>query len=512
MEENSEIDRLARKASELLKTNVPDSSWKRLEAELDKQQAMRYKKQTGRFRLLSICLALLLISFMFYHFLVPTSVVINVGDISGKKITALQVDHYDIHSKHSAPDLNTSTVSNDQSVHASPPNDVTKKDIGRGKSMNTEIKNHQVQNVQRQYVSKQNVPRKNAMLTQSTVSMPDKNSASPKKAQNENANIIHESSVTLKSETPAIGIAETGSDNSILITEPGAEVSEGDGHGTALNQMQIDPGRNEKITDITSTVTVPADQDTSATAESKKGLMQKLFAEAFYSPEHSWIHLRDVSDDNKGIQEYYDREKFISAFTAGANVGYSLHQKIDVATGFHYSERKYSMTYPEIYVGKGFDGDLHYQYPTSWGIVEKPNTGNRVLHDGDTLQKTISCTQSIKIISIPLMIRYRLGGKKLQMYCSAGMSANFINHAIMNLRIGNIEGMIERNIDGLKPLYFGYMVSIGFKYHLIGGFSVFAEPVFRGSLNSVVENIDIKSYPHSAGLNAGINFQPGSCK
>src|ERR1041385_2031332 len=74
MEENKDIeniDELSRSLIEQYEMKPPEGEWDSLDAELTKKQATIYKKRANRFKILSIALALLLLSFIIYHYFSP---------------------------------------------------------------------------------------------------------------------------------------------------------------------------------------------------------------------------------------------------------------------------------------------------------------------------------------------------------------------------------------------------------------------------------------------------------
>jgi hypothetical protein len=488
MEENDDIDKLARQAKELLNAKVPDDAWKQMDAGLDKLEALHHKKQHGRYRLLSICLAILLFSFIVYHFTIPASVVINVGNMSEHHVTAVNLNSFQ----------QTGTGYKKNLKRDLPKTSAVKNSVAHVELIGSS--GYKMLKPFSDSVIKAATAEKIKSMTKDAEPDPD-NNTEEKFAITANVFADMKEVFTGDQNKNTFGIySETGTGNSV-IPEANRRSEEFQKHADSVFTAE------SVLMDTDSGKSVPETTAESIHPEKKKS--SSLSASAYYSQERAWIHLKDDNkSDGTGASDFYEREKFESAFTAGADIGYQFKSNWTLAAGFAYSERKFSMVYSEIYVGYGFDGDLHYQYPTSWGIVEKPNTGSKVLHDGDTLRKSISCTQSMKLISVPLTLRYVISDKKLCWYAALSASVNFVNHAIMNLKIGETTGMIERNVDGLKSMYFGYAFSTGLQCKLIRGFGLFAEPVFRGSITSVTENLDIKSYPYSMGLNIGIRFSP----
>src|SRR5258708_26914682 len=71
MEENKDINKLSPLAKKTFRMEPPADAWKLLDADLERKRTIIYKQRGNRFKLLSIGLALLLISFVTYHYLSP---------------------------------------------------------------------------------------------------------------------------------------------------------------------------------------------------------------------------------------------------------------------------------------------------------------------------------------------------------------------------------------------------------------------------------------------------------
>src|SRR5580700_3254524 len=71
MEEENNITKEAQSVKDSLEMNPPENAWNRLEADLDRKQILIYKTRTNRLKWLSATLAVLLVSFIVYQYLIP---------------------------------------------------------------------------------------------------------------------------------------------------------------------------------------------------------------------------------------------------------------------------------------------------------------------------------------------------------------------------------------------------------------------------------------------------------
>lgn len=71
MEENINKEKESAHVRDRFKMDPPENAWNLLDAELERKQASIYRQRGNRFKMLSIGLALLLVSFITYYYLSP---------------------------------------------------------------------------------------------------------------------------------------------------------------------------------------------------------------------------------------------------------------------------------------------------------------------------------------------------------------------------------------------------------------------------------------------------------
>lgn len=238
------------------------------------------------------------------------------------------------------------------------------------------------------------------------------------------------------------------------------------------------------------------------------GKLSRWSIDAFYSPNYySKNHL--ISNSNvygDDASEYGSREKALFTYAAGLGVRYDLTSRWSVSIGGTYSTIAYSITLPTVYANYGSDQQLHYIYPTSCGNIEMPNSSNTMLHYGDSINMSAACEQVVKIISVPVTVRFQIARNRFTYYVNGGFSANFMVQEKANMSIGNTQYTIVNNIDGLKKMNYGYLFGAGVQYNFYNGTGIFIEPALRGSITSLTQNTAFYCYPASMGLNMGLSF------
>ena len=109
-------------------------------------------------------------------------------------------------------------------------------------------------------------------------------------------------------------------------------------------------------------------------------------------------------------------------------------------------------------------------------------------------------------INVPLAVRYQITKNKFSYYTYAGLAINFLIREQAKMNIDNSQTTITNNIYGLKKSNFGYLFGVGLQCNLDNSVGIFMEPNLKGSITAMTENIAVKCYPYSFGLNAGISF------
>ena len=236
--------------------------------------------------------------------------------------------------------------------------------------------------------------------------------------------------------------------------------------------------------------------------------LSRLSLVFFYSPNKSWCNLKDNSADNfDDVAMYNNRENSKFSYTTGLMLKYDLNSKWSLLSGMTYSTITKLITIQTMYAEANADNEMHFQYHTSNGVIEMPSDVTHPnLHPGDSINVKAICNQSIKFINVPLMVRFQMTKNKFTWYANGGVSANFTVQEKAKIIMNNSETTIINHVNGLKKMYYGFLLGAGVQYNIYDDFGIFIEPIFRGSFTSITQNTNVSSYPFSVGLNLGVSF------
>ncbi|MEI6816000.1 MAG: outer membrane beta-barrel protein [Bacteroidota bacterium] len=486
MDDNREIDELFRTELESVEMEPSENVWNQLEAELERKQSLIYKKSATRFKLLSLGLALLLLSFLAFNYLMPTR---ESGKGENKALNVkVEEKLADLVSEKQESSVKSS-IKSEQIVK----NDVTKINNSRYNSVPSTLKGSNGAHFSN--IGNANI---NPSIENTESSLAITNGKSNKSKKEENL---------INSNQAINDVASTELvhpiDSSISPTND--LVKAVDNPITNDNVVLADTIKPKEALYVKEDSTKNHETKDSIAIDKKKFLSRFSIA-AYYSPDYKSSFLKNnVANSNESV-EYKNREKSEFSFTTGININYDLNDHWRIGGGVNYSKMVYSMNYSTIYVKYGFDNMLHYQYPTSCGIIEIPNTKNRVLHDGDSVNVFISCAQTLKFIDIPLAVQYQFGTGNLFWHFNAGVSINYMAQEKVLVNVGTREFTIVNNIDGLQKFSCGLMLGGGMEYRFCHQFSLLLDPTFRASITSLTQNTEVNCYPYSFGLNTGILY------
>jgi len=235
--------------------------------------------------------------------------------------------------------------------------------------------------------------------------------------------------------------------------------------------------------------------------------------------------------NNSGLQQNYENEKPLMAYSAGVNVNYSLSSRWNIQGGLYYSEtgqviENINLTQSPWSV-YNTDGTGEYTVNTSAGnlivnesievLVEHaeqtdfnraPNVvldkgGPELIESGENSTNS-GFIQKFEYYEVPLIVSYKLIDRKVNINLSGGLSANFLARNNNYLQEDSGKSKIDSEIDGLKTTSYSSIIGIGFEYPFVSNISFSLNPTFRYSLNSI--NSKGSTYPYSFGVYTGLTY------
>jgi hypothetical protein len=231
---------------------------------------------------------------------------------------------------------------------------------------------------------------------------------------------------------------------------------------------------------------------------------------AFMAPDYTEYILkndRKNSYDNKaGIEK---REHSDLSFAAGALLAYGLGKKLSIQSGIIYSSTDISISPTSIYAEKDNNGSIKYRYNTSAGygyllpgFSISPAVGDSLFADG--------ANHTLQYISIPVLVKYRFGNKKIRFNPGIGFTINFLTKSTLTTDLVdafNRETETITKIESIKKTGVRLLMAPEWQYRFSENWSISVMPYVKYALGPINKGNVVKTYPYTVGLGFGFSYK-----
>lgn len=218
---------------------------------------------------------------------------------------------------------------------------------------------------------------------------------------------------------------------------------------------------------------------------------------------------RLTSDFDNNITEIKHNEVHEPSFSGGVLATRQFTKYWGLQTGLLYSNTAIGISPQKTYAFQGPTGDISYKYITSSGYTFiKPGFGAPP-SSGDSLT-TSEAKHIIQTITVPLILKYTLSHKKVSIIPGAGIEANFITKANLEVEIEdafNREIVIVNKLNGTKSFYWSAVIDAEIQYKLNKKLYLNLRPIYRFALSPMTKNNVVETFPNSLGLGLGVTFR-----
>ncbi len=238
----------------------------------------------------------------------------------------------------------------------------------------------------------------------------------------------------------------------------------------------------------------------------KHRLKNRFSVMAYFSPDITKKYLKDNNNtDNQSEGDYNNSEVPDFSYNTGLLVGYDVSKNWTIKFGGSYAYLAQTIKPKVVYAKTGSDGLVHYQFNTSYGTTELPRDQTPVPAIGDSTNIKTNSTQSLQMITIPLIAKYKVSWKKFNFYTQAGISLNFlISEKLIIEDQNNIRTI--KSIEGLNEYYYGGILGVGIAFNPTKKFSILFEPTIKGAITPINKNSPVTTRPISYGLAIGLGW------
>ncbi len=216
------------------------------------------------------------------------------------------------------------------------------------------------------------------------------------------------------------------------------------------------------------------------------------------------------------------------SYSGGVAFAYKISRKLSIQSGLYYSS--IGQEVGDIYTFGGFSrydyakGGYNFEVLTSAGKIYTENAdiflrdaiGDRVLtrYTNDVFDPgkanlqymNSSIYQSFSYVEMPVVLRYKLLDKAVDINLVGGVSYNFLVTNSVYTKFNGSRHDIGKT-DGLNPFMFSSSLGMGMEYTLSDKLSLNLEPTFRYYMNPFSGGPGINTHPYSFGVFSGLSYR-----
>lgn len=237
--------------------------------------------------------------------------------------------------------------------------------------------------------------------------------------------------------------------------------------------------------------------------------------------KNRWAIIGQISSAYSNEESAASANSGIVSFGGGVKVNYALGEKLALQTGFMYNRVGQDMGGSRMDLafadpmGEGETNNFNKQERT---VLPSHTTAGNIRYTGGNIEDRTNAEymvassysssddlmQSFETIEVPILLRYNLTQKRLGVYLSGGIGANWIVENGVYRTSGSRQKIGE--IENLRTTNFSSLFGLGFEYQLSPKVRIGLEPSFKYYLNSINKSGQFDYKPYSIGVHTGIRY------
>ena len=249
-----------------------------------------------------------------------------------------------------------------------------------------------------------------------------------------------------------------------------------------------------------------------------------------FAPMRSYRAISSVPDGLRK-SDFDKAEKPLQTYSGGITVAYKLFSRLSVQTGVFYlqmgqsinnvtpvtnmyttlsSNNSYSKNFVRtssgnVTVASNVKSDVNTTYSSYFNPESQSATSNSVSMANIAAPVKYRLLERLDYLEIPLIIRYRIIDKKLNLYALGGVSANILIDN--NVFVDNGSELVKSGtILMARPVNYSSTVGLGLGYQMTGKLLISLEPSLRYYLQPYTTSSQISSNPYAFGLFTGVVY------
>lgn len=251
-----------------------------------------------------------------------------------------------------------------------------------------------------------------------------------------------------------------------------------------------------------------------------------------FAPAYSYRHLTETNTI-AGTNYYNNIESAVFTYSGGVNVQYKPQKRLSVQTGIYYSSMGQDMEHISVYANNIYnllDEKYRDRYISAYNIVNSAGEINfnfslvyfdetataRVKNLSDAKDSydlsspifnklNANIRQSFDYIEVPLIIRYKIIDKIIDVNLIGGVGANFLVGNNVYLMYENSKEVIGKT-NGVNDINYSGSLGFGLEYPILNNVNILIEPSIKYYLNPINSTSAVESHPYSLGIYTGVSY------
>jgi len=231
-------------------------------------------------------------------------------------------------------------------------------------------------------------------------------------------------------------------------------------------------------------------------------------ATVFFSPDIVSFDIKNdqpqFAEDTKNEIKKNDKPRLANSF--GVLVGYKIDGHWTIQSGATISKSVTSIDSKTIYARPDRNGSVNFRLSCFTGPSYIPLQSG--LHPAQGDSTLVSAKNTLRYISIPIVLQYRITRGRLSVSPGAGIGTNFLLINKIESRINTANGYQESmtSTGGLRSAYFNSFLTLNAAYKINNRIAFSFTPVAQVGLSSITQDGPVKTMLNSFGFEAGLNI------
>ncbi len=223
---------------------------------------------------------------------------------------------------------------------------------------------------------------------------------------------------------------------------------------------------------------------------------------------YDWANYR-LENDFQTVERIKQQETHEPSLSTGILLTRQLTNKLGILSGLIYSKTSIGIDPQKIYASNDPAGNISYKYVSSSGYgYVKPNFGAPPAV-GDSLNAA-EAKHTVAQVSMPLEVKYTIRKNKFSFIPGIGIAANFLTGEKITTEVEDAshKEMVSINkLNGTRSLNLSFVADAEMQYRLADRVSINFRPAFRYALSPITKGNVVETYPYNFGAGLGVTYR-----